>query len=148
VAALVTLSALRADHAVLPLQKSVEVFQRQAEQLQEYSAWKRHSELLVEVAFAPIREPVDHLVHQFGDPGFSPGHLPRGGQRIEDATVLRVLRRIDLQRKSRRWPQDSATGTVFEADELAGRPRLVPDSWLVPEDRRLSRGKSGLHRAG
>ena len=89
--------ALRADHAVLPLQKLVQVFQRQAEQLQKHRARQRYGELLVEVAFAAIGEAVDHLVHQLGDAWFAPGHLPRREQRIEDAAVLRMLGRVDLQ---------------------------------------------------
>ena len=49
------------------------------------------------VALAPIGEPVDHLVDQLADAGFPPGHLPGSEQRIQDAAVLRVLGRIDLQ---------------------------------------------------
>ena len=101
VAAVVAGVALRADHAVLPHQKLVEVFQRQAEQLQENGARQRYRELLVEVAFAPVGEPVDHLVDQLGDPRFASGHLARSEQRVEDAAVLRVLGRIDLQRNQR-----------------------------------------------
>ena len=55
----------------------------------------------MKVTFPPIGEAVDHLVHQFGDARFATGHLPRREQRIEDAPVLRMLRRIDLQRNQR-----------------------------------------------
>src|SRR5947208_3111724 len=77
------------------------ILQRQPEQLQEDGAWQRNGELVVEVAFAPLGEAVNHLVHQLGDARFAPGHLPRGEQGVEDATVLRVLRRVDLQRDHR-----------------------------------------------
>ena len=56
---------------------------------------------VVEIAFAPIGEAVDHLVHQLGDLWFTAGHLARSEQRIEDATVLGVLGRVDLQRDQR-----------------------------------------------
>jgi uncharacterized protein YjhX (UPF0386 family) len=101
VAAVEARFALRADHAVLPHQELVEVLQRQAEQLQEHGARKGHRELLVEVAFAPIGEAVDHLVHQLGDARFTSGHLSRSEQRVENATVLRMLGRIDLERDQR-----------------------------------------------
>jgi len=101
VAAVVAGVALRADHTVLPLQEFVEVFQRQAEQLQKDGARKGYREFGVEVAFAPIGEAVDHLVHQLGDAWFTPGHLPRREQGIEDATVLRVFGWVDLQRDQR-----------------------------------------------
>ena len=97
VAAVVAGVALRTDHTVLPLQELVQVFQRQTEQLQKHGARQGHGELFMEVAFAAIGEAVDHLVHQLGDAWFTSGHLPRGEQRIEDAAVLRMLGRVDLQ---------------------------------------------------
>ena len=57
------------------------------------SSWKSHS--------PRSAKRVDHLVHQLGDLWFTAGHLARSEQRIEDATVLRVLGRVDLQRDHR-----------------------------------------------
>ena len=57
------------------------------------SSWKSHS--------PRSAKPVDHLVHQLGDGRFARGHLARREQRVEDAAVLRVLGRVDLQRDQR-----------------------------------------------
>jgi hypothetical protein len=95
------LYALRLDHPVLPGEEFFEILERQAEQLQEHGARKGNRELGVEVAFAAIREAVDHVVHQLGDARFAASHLTWSEQRVEDAPVLHMLVRVDLQRDQR-----------------------------------------------
>ncbi len=142
VAAVVAGVALRADHAVLPLQEFVEVFGRQAQQLQEDGARKGDGEFGVEVAFAPIGEAVDHLVHQLGDAWFPSGHLPRSEQRIEDAAVLRMLGRVDLQWDQR--PHVAQIDRIHVRREQFGVLERHLDVGEAAENHRLRRPE---HRA-
>ena len=93
--------SLRADHVVLPREELVKVFEWKSEQLEEHRARQWDREFLVEVAPAAVGEAVDDLVHQRADGRFARGHLPRREERVEDAAVLRVVGRVDLQRDQR-----------------------------------------------
>ena len=86
------------DRVVAPLQEAREVRLRQTHQRDEERRGQRSREVFVEVALAPVDEPVDHLVDQLAHLGLELRHLAWRELRVEQPSVLRVVGRVDRQR--------------------------------------------------
>jgi hypothetical protein len=92
---------LRADDPVFQLEEGRQLRERQAEQAQECGARQRNCERRVEFALAFLDELVDQRGRVGADRGHELSHFLAREERVEQAPVAGLSRRIDLLRDHR-----------------------------------------------
>ena len=127
------------------VEEHVQLRDREPEQAQEHRRGERLGQRRGELAGAVGDEAVDELVDQLRDVRLDQVHPLGGEDRIEQLAVLRVLRRVDLQRDQRhRLPEvDRLHGRGEDLGVLEGELDFGPAHDLEPTERARDDGTDG-----
>jgi len=94
-------NVLPVHERVLPRQELVQVLNGKADHVEEHTAGERNRERLVEIGAAVFDDLFQHLLRDGASLVGHRPYRPRREQRVEQLAVLRVVRRIDVQRNAR-----------------------------------------------